>query len=366
MKKQLAFTLVELLVVIAIIGILIALLLPAVQAARESARRMQCTNNLKQIVLAIHGYSDSNAESLPAAMATVIGPVLSGGAQNRLTYYSPLVFIMPYMEQIAIYESITKDSSVAGKAPDNDFAPYNSVISSIQCPSESVAKGEDGVTNYNYCAGDRGAYTSVSEAYTRGVFRCRDYSSYETLSSVVDGTSNTICYSETAAAPNKPVGVAAEGHREIRGCFVIGTSFGTTKFTSRFLPSVCTSSVDPIEPAFYSSAYAGASVMSRYRSRLWADGRVFFSSFATILPPNSPSCQYGDSLGGGTFVGSASSFHRGGANAAKLDGSVLFVSDTINCVTEGRIDERAVNEGVSPYGVWGALGSINGGESAGL
>src|SRR5438067_9530111 len=100
-RPRRGFTLIELLVVIAIIAVLIALLLPAVQSAREAARRMQCTNNLKQIVLAMHNYISAN-DALPT-FYIIYSPV---GGNNTAQDYSPLARMLPFLEQNAIYNAI--------------------------------------------------------------------------------------------------------------------------------------------------------------------------------------------------------------------------------------------------------------------
>ena len=97
-----AFTLIELLVVIAIIGVLVGLLLPAVQQAREAARRNACGNNMKQIGLAVHNYADSNQEEFPAAV-WYLGRC-AGSAKRDMG--SPFVYLLPFMEQLAIYGKI--------------------------------------------------------------------------------------------------------------------------------------------------------------------------------------------------------------------------------------------------------------------
>ncbi|GHT39798.1 hypothetical protein FACS189427_13780 [Planctomycetales bacterium] len=130
--KKRAFTLVELLVVIAIIGVLIALLLPAVQAAREAARRMQCTNNLKQIVLAVHNYHDTQ-KALPTGMSP-LHKTLAFANQNN---FSLLVKLCPYNETQAIYDSIANEPACApqggtGKVFPNDIRKN---FAWLLCPS---------------------------------------------------------------------------------------------------------------------------------------------------------------------------------------------------------------------------------------
>ncbi len=121
-SRNAAFTLVELLVVIAIIGILVGLLLPAVQAAREAARRMQCTNNLKQLGLAFHNH-ESTFKALP--------PLYTSGSYVQPDHLC-LTFVLPYLEQTALYNQI--DMKVSGYNVRN-FTPFTTPIGSMMCPS---------------------------------------------------------------------------------------------------------------------------------------------------------------------------------------------------------------------------------------
>ncbi|MDR2643510.1 MAG: DUF1559 domain-containing protein, partial [Planctomycetaceae bacterium] len=198
------FTLVELLVVIAIIGVLIALLLPAVQAAREAARRMQCANNLKQIMLAMLNYEDTN-KTLPG----------NGGNPGSPEYIalSPYIFTLPFFEQAARFEQIQKDHPGFKQR----HAAYSN-CPGLSCPSDGNTKGV-GLFNQhqtcNYCInyGDSSYYVNgANESHpgttypgigapgagnnkTRGPFG--QGQRYCTLSEISDGTSNTIALSET-------------------------------------------------------------------------------------------------------------------------------------------------------------------------
>jgi prepilin-type N-terminal cleavage/methylation domain-containing protein len=143
-RQRQGFTLVELLVVIAIIGILIALLLPAVQAAREAARRSQCANNIKQVGLAIHNYADSYQESLP--WNGYRGPGGDVGGRQEHYSYSWICNALPYMEQQVLYDMINFDDpdGNGGTAP-GPAGPTNrdlrkTILDTVLCPSNEQLK----------------------------------------------------------------------------------------------------------------------------------------------------------------------------------------------------------------------------------
>ncbi|UUO09030.1 DUF1559 domain-containing protein [Blastopirellula sp. J2-11] len=177
-SRRRGFTLVELLVVIAIIGVLIALLLPAVQQAREAARRNSCSNNLKQIGLALHNHHDVQQKFPPGYIAT---------AKDSSTY-GWATYILPYMEQVNLYEAIGKPTSVL----DSGVNKGGAIIGAYQCPSSIMKdKHEDGFARSNY-VGNGGQANGLSSDYggffaDKSKFKFRD---------MVDGTSNTIMAGE--------------------------------------------------------------------------------------------------------------------------------------------------------------------------
>ena len=165
-RRLKAFTLVELLVVIAIIGILIALLLPAVQAAREAARRAQCTNNVKQLVLALHNYHDTH-KTFPSSYSQ------NGQYNTTNTGRSWMYSILPFVEQTAVFDKVVDGLPVGNGNPGD--ATYNAntevsmtVISGFLCPSDDTEGGLMGsranvndtraVNNYKGCAGSNWAW----------------------------------------------------------------------------------------------------------------------------------------------------------------------------------------------------------------
>jgi type II secretory pathway pseudopilin PulG len=237
MKKTcfLAFTLVELLVVIAIIGALIALLLLAVQAAREAARRMQCSNNLKQFGIALHNYHDTT-NSLPAGKSgpnnspSYCGCVTSAGAQcnhNNVKHgaqHSAAFWLAPYMEQQSRYDTLLGLKNADGNlpAPWIGSAGYNNSPAGLQvydiptinafiCPSDgqagnagygSTSTPRNARISYCFSYGDTISSTlsgtsTVTPVMTRGVFGLIVWNSF---ASVPDGTSNTIAMSEAVTS----------------------------------------------------------------------------------------------------------------------------------------------------------------------
>ncbi|HUY92100.1 MAG TPA: DUF1559 domain-containing protein [Pirellulales bacterium] len=197
-----AFTLVELLVVIAIIGLLVALLLPAVQAARESARRSQCSNNLKQIALAAQNYHDAMRSFPPGYCASV---AYVDGATDTTMGWGWAAFILPYMEQGAVYEGVNFGLPI--EHPLNARA-IQTPISAYVCPSDIApqtpyavpdASGNvialSGVTSYVGCIGSD--ESAVSDKTGTGVFY---RNSATRMADIVDGTSTTILVGEKAWA----------------------------------------------------------------------------------------------------------------------------------------------------------------------
>ena len=376
--KQRGFTLVELLVVIAIIGILIALLLPAVQAAREAARRMDCSNHLKQFGLALHNYHDAY-QSFPSGNGSVYfdGPNENGDIEaRRWTGYSPFVMMMPYFEQSAAYERATAGPT-AGRDPESGRAFWGETINFLLCPSDSNSGRTQGRSCYLASLGDwidknNDNVDTRSVSNPRGMFarailfngqnpkdpQYRPIQTFKGMGSLVDGTSNTIVFSErcTSATRNK-----------IKGCYILGLSGWTNDNTSGGLPLVprlCLNSRSTTKNDEYDITKGSSVQIGDHFGTRWGDGRGP-GSFSTILPPNSPSCSGAGLDYDARMLVSATSYHTGGVNTALGDGSVRFVSDTVDC---GSLTDSTtcVTSGTSPFGVWGAMGSINGGESKSL
>ncbi len=184
-QRPRAFTLVELLVVIAIISILVSLLLPAVNASREAARRVGCVNNLVQLSLATHNY-EFHFESLPSGVTNPTGPIANEPVGKHLSW---VVHILPYMEEVGLYSVI--DLEAGAYAPQNAQMRRAS-LETLQCPSALVETAPGGIANSNYVGCYHDSEAPIDDNNNGLLFR----NSHIHYSDILDGSSKTILFSE--------------------------------------------------------------------------------------------------------------------------------------------------------------------------
>ncbi len=341
-RRRLGFTLVELLVVIAIIGILIALLLPAVQAAREAARRSECTNKLKQLGLAFHNYADSR-KVFPAFSYIVGSP---GANLGNWEGPSAFVMILPYIEQGAVYSQWQWNASWNNRtAPDGSATTFSQTnvalsrtkIGTFLCPSDNPYPDRTFAgCNYAVCAGSSLAWTGTA-IYQNGVFR---YNMETSFADIRDGTANTIMASEHIVGDNSGT------------IFSVGDVVRAQPFPAAANPPYNDVNIfwsQAMLDAYGQQCQGGTGNHHSHAGREWAAVMQTQSVFNTLAPPNHRwydcqecvGCGWMDSRG----IFPARSRHPGGVNAAMADASVRFFSNTIDLA------------------IWQALGSRAGGES---
>jgi prepilin-type N-terminal cleavage/methylation domain-containing protein/prepilin-type processing-associated H-X9-DG protein len=315
------FTLIELLVVIAVVAVLIALLMPAVQKAREAARRIQCNNNLKQIGLALHIY-ETNRSMFPA------------GRTNFPHLWSSLAQLLPYVEGSQQFNAINFSFPaipIANPTPTN-LIPVNTtatatVIEVFLCPSDPTRRWNVnfGPTNYVGNAGtgtiNGGSFRiDVGPQKPEGVFfdvQCVQ------LRDIVDGTSQTVAFSETTRGGGQ--NTTGPKPENVRTQFAL----------------IGSSATDTTE-----ASCAAASQWVGDRGSEWARGSFFMAAYNHYYPPNSriPDCT---NPGRAKAIGTARSWHDGGVHVLFCDGHVKFISENVDLTVWRAVATRDKLEPIS-------------------
>jgi prepilin-type N-terminal cleavage/methylation domain-containing protein/prepilin-type processing-associated H-X9-DG protein len=366
-KLRRAFTLIELLVVIAIIAVLIALLLPAVQAAREAARRSQCTNNLKQIALAVHNYI-SQQNCFPPMVENISVPAANFDSGNSW----PLDWtgtLFPQLEQQPLYNAL--NWSFAGgwqpPSPPNSTVMYTKMATML-CPSDNVKVPSwtpQGFKNYVSNMGgppivyawtgllvpmqpSLNSYPGRASGYVNN--NCGSFG----MEGVTDGTSNTAMFSETlvGSGPNANLVTLASTTRKTTYLFPSGLNYGPDQGA--------TAGASVLQFVQTCQALPGTTVafggLPPASGNLWISGNAnsgtIWDSYNHWLPPNSLGCDNqndGNTGGYGSEQDGEppSSNHPGGVNMAMGDGHVQFIKNSVSLQAWWALGTRAGGEVIS-------------------
>ncbi len=335
--RRRGFTLIELLVVIAIIGVLVAILLPAVQQAREAARQASCKNNLKQLGLAVHNYESTHGSLLPSAVV-----IKNPDGTLRTSYMGPHARILGYIEQGNTYQAITDTDYGNG----SNTSTVGKVIPIFLCPSEPkqmplahASFGNIGGVNYAFSMGDWYVWSGFAnggngEPPTRSAFGVnlnRRWADFK------DGLSNTLLLSEVK-----------NYQPYLRDC----SAFSVTDPNNIPPPDA-----DPLTACPQYSG-SGCGYFDNAHSQ-WAEVTVHHNGFTTAWPPNKVTLggpnnvdvdinRMRERIGGPTYAAVTSrSHHPGGVNSVMGDGTVHFFSSSMDGWVWRALGTVAGNERVS-------------------
>lgn len=361
------FTLTDLTACVALAIALGSLLAGCMGPIREAERRMNCVNNLKRLALGAQGFADANNGKLPPAAKALID---GNAIYKRVSGFYEMT---PFIEMASVKTAVENDDRKADFNSDSPAQSYfaTSNGSVLICPAETAQVAAGG--SYRQCLGDYPIHASnmtgelsgsLGETeedicdVKRGAFANEEGVSF---SKIIDGSSNTILYSEKRICSNPNdirEGIATSGS-ELPAAY-LNTVVDTTS-----------ASVKPVDGTLKlanGETYADGAAPFAGSGKRWMDGAPVYAGFTTILPPNAPSAiATSDDASGGII--SPSSYHPGGVFVAFADGSVRWINENIDYVGSNGGDEypngynALVSKGTSPHGVWGALGTIGGQEA---
>ena len=352
--RRRGFTLVELLVVIAIIGILVGLLLPAVQAAREAARRMQCTNNLKQIGLAALNF-ESTYKRLPPRKHTVVLADNAGVRATRSSDAPPQVLLLPYFEQANKYTQFDLNYNVNSDAPIVNSIPAKTGanakgrqadVPSYICPSETIGITMSGYGRLSYRASTGGAsYTgSVVNPTTGfnldGIFAMTQPTNAvmqgTSMGGITDGTSNTAMFAEVKIGN---LDNAATNTYNDTTNFITSTAIAN-KWDGR---SVNECINGPTSGAGTYLRYGGQQYYRALPQNVYYSHTLPVNWTRKMSDPTTQRYSCGDTSYVTAHI-AASSYHTGGANVVRADGSVTMFSDSTDFLVWQAVGSRAGGE----------------------